>query len=93
MRRILLTPVAIALIAVCPPSGGHTVLAQQPSGTVTVRATRVLVGRGATLQNAGVEIAGGRIVRVDQRSGPVTYDLGTATLLPGMSRNDPAPAR
>jgi len=84
MRRILLAPLAIALIAVGPPSGGHTVLAQQTSGTVTVRAARVLDGKGATLQNAVVEIAGGRVVRVDQRSGPVTYDLGTATLLPGM---------
>ena len=59
-------------------------LAQQPSGTVTVRAARVLDGRGAALQNAIVEIAGGRIVSVDQRPGPVTYDLGTATLMPGM---------
>ena len=84
MRRFLLAPLAIALIAVWPSSGRQTVLAQQPSGTVTVRAARVLDGRGATLQNAVIEIAGGRIVRVDQRSGPVTYDLGTATLLPGM---------
>ena len=84
MRRFLLAPLAIALIVVCPPSGRQTVLAQQLSGTVTVRAARVLDGRGATLQNAVIEIAGGRIVRVDQRSGPVTYDLGTATLLPGI---------
>ena len=84
MRHFLRAPLAIALMAVCPPSGGQPVLAQQPSGTVTVRAARVLDGRGATLQNAVIEIAGGRIVRVDQRSGPVTYDLGTATLLPGM---------
>ncbi len=83
MRR-LLTLLTITLIAVCPPSGGHTVLAQQPPGTVTVRAARVLDGRGGTLQNAVVEISGGRIVRVDQRTGPVTLDLGAATLLPGM---------
>ena len=84
MRHFLRAPLAIALLAVCPASGGQPVLAQQPSGTVTVRAARVLDGRGATLQNAVIEIAGGRIVRVDQRPGPVTYDLGTATLLPGM---------
>ena len=83
MRRFL-TPLALALIAVCPPPGGHTALAQQPTGTVTVRAARVLDGKGGTLPNAVVEIAGGRIVRVDQRPGPVTYDLGAATLLPGM---------
>ncbi len=59
-------------------------LAQQPPGTVTVRAARVLDGRGGTLQNAVVEISGGRIIRVDQRTGPVTVDLGAATLLPGM---------
>ena len=84
MRPLLRATFVIALMAVCPPLGGHPVLAQQPSGTVTVRAARVLDGRGATLQNAVIEIAGGRIVRVDQRAGPVTYDLGTATLLPGM---------
>ena len=84
MRRILLTSLAIGFVAVCPPSGVHTLVAQQPSDTVTVRAARVLDGKGGSLQNAAVEIAGGRIVRIDQRSGPVTYDLGAATLLPGM---------
>lgn len=84
MRRILLLSFSIALVCMCPPLGGHTVVAQQPSGTVTVRAARVLDGKGGTLQNAVVEIAGGRIVRIDQRSGPVTYELGTASLLPGM---------
>jgi imidazolonepropionase-like amidohydrolase len=51
---------------------------------ITIRAARVLDGRGATLDNGVVEIQGGKIVRIDQRSGPVTYDLGNATLLPGM---------
>ena len=83
MRR-LLTLLALALIALCPPTGGHTVLAQPSSATVTVRAERVLDGKGGAVQNAVVEIAGGKIVRVDQRTGPVTYDLGTATVLPGM---------
>ena len=50
---------------------------------------------------APLVILGGRIVRVDQRSGPVTYDLGTATLrrvrfvMKGgvVYRDDAAPAR
>ena len=83
MRR-LLTLLALALIAVCLPSGGHAVLAQPSSTTITVRAARVLDGKGGTVQNAVVEIAGGKVVRVDQRTGPVTYDLGAATVLPGM---------
>ena len=85
MRRVLrFTLLTIALVAVCSPRGGPAVVAQQPPGAVTVRAARVIDGRGGTRLNAVVEIAGGRIARIDERSGPVTYDLGAATLLPGM---------
>jgi imidazolonepropionase-like amidohydrolase len=52
--------------------------------TVTIRAARVLDGKGGSLQNATVEVKGAAIVKVDQRAGPVTYDLGNVTLLPGM---------
>lgn len=84
MRRLPFTLLTLALITVGLPSGGPAVIAQQPAGAVTVRAARVLDGRGGTRQNAVVEIAGGRIVTIDERTGPVTYDLGNATLLPGM---------
>ena len=50
----------------------------------TVRAARVLDGRGAVLANGVVEVRGTKIVAVDQRTGPVTIDLGDSTLLPGM---------
>jgi imidazolonepropionase-like amidohydrolase len=83
-RHLWFSLLTIALITVGLPRGGPAVIAQQTSGTVTVRAARVLDGRGGTRQNAVVEIAGGRIVRIDERTGPVTYDLGNATLLPGM---------
>jgi imidazolonepropionase-like amidohydrolase len=53
-------------------------------GPITIRAARVLDGRGATLTNAVVEVQGAKIVKIDQRTGPVTYDLGDATVLPGM---------
>jgi imidazolonepropionase-like amidohydrolase len=57
---------------------------QDPSAAITVRAARVLDGRGGTRANAVVEIRGGKIVAVDQRRGPVTHDLGDATLMPGL---------
>ncbi|HUE87600.1 MAG TPA: amidohydrolase family protein [Vicinamibacterales bacterium] len=57
-------------------------LAQPPS--MTIRAARVLDGKGGQLANATVEIHGGAITAVDQRTGPVTHDLGNVTLLPGM---------
>jgi imidazolonepropionase-like amidohydrolase len=44
----------------------------------------VLDGRGGMLTNAVVEVRGSKIVAVDQRSGPVTYDLGQSTVLPGL---------
>jgi imidazolonepropionase-like amidohydrolase len=60
-------------------------LQAQPGATTTVRAARVLDGKGGQLTNATVEIgADGKIVRVDQRTGPVTLDLGDVTLLPGL---------
>jgi imidazolonepropionase-like amidohydrolase len=52
--------------------------------TLTIRAARVLDGRGATLANATVEVKGDRIVAIDRRSGPVTHDLGNVTLMPGL---------
>ena len=51
---------------------------------VTIRAARVIDGTGTVLTNATVEIRGSKITKVDQRTGPVTYDLGRATLLPGL---------
>ncbi|MEP7119167.1 MAG: amidohydrolase family protein [Acidobacteriota bacterium] len=75
--------VVCALVAGMAGGARSTVMAQARP-TLTVRAARVLDGKGAMLRDATVEIADGKIVRVDQRTGPVTYDLGNATLLPGM---------
>ncbi|HYN07609.1 MAG TPA: amidohydrolase family protein [Vicinamibacterales bacterium] len=64
---------------------GRASVAQQPSSSpITIRAARVIDGRGKVLTNAVVEVQGTKIVRIDQRQGPVTHDLGDATLLPGM---------
>src|SRR5262249_48897427 len=51
---------------------------------ITIRAARLLDGRGASLNSAVIEVLGAKITKIDQRTGPVTYDLGNATLLPGM---------
>ncbi|CAN5885570.1 Xaa-Pro dipeptidase [soil metagenome] len=52
--------------------------------SVTIRAARVLDGRGGTLANGVVEVRGATIIAVDQRIGPVTHDLGDVTMMPGM---------
>jgi imidazolonepropionase-like amidohydrolase len=70
--------VLFGLIAALAPGAGAQ------GRTVTIRAARVIDGRGKVLPNATVEVEGSRIVKIDQRTGPVTYDLGRATLMPGM---------
>jgi len=55
-----------------------------PAAPITVRAARVLDGRGGTLENGVIEVTGSKITGIDQRTGPVTYDLGANTILPGM---------
>ena len=62
-----------------------SVLAQgRGAQPTTIRATRVLDGRGGVLTNGVVEIRGTKITAVDQRTGPVTIDLGDSTLMPGL---------
>src|SRR4051812_7966549 len=51
---------------------------------ITIRAARLLDGAGNTLENAVIEVQGTKITAVDQRPGPVTYDLGDVTVMPGM---------
>jgi imidazolonepropionase-like amidohydrolase len=77
---ILLSLVAVAAAAAAarPRQGPMT------SDIVTIRAARLLDGRGGSRTNAVVEIRGSAITAIDQRKGAVTYDLGDVTLMPGM---------
>ena len=86
----LIVTLAIAVHAVAGP-------AQQPAqgrgagagrggagGPITIRAARVIDGRGGRITNGVIEVQGSKITSIDQRTGPVTHDLGDVTLLPGM---------
>jgi imidazolonepropionase-like amidohydrolase len=76
--------VAVVLITLCAV---NAIEAQGGRGTaqpITIRAARVLDGRGGVVAKGVVEVQGSKITAVDQRTGPVTYDLGDATVLPGM---------
>jgi imidazolonepropionase-like amidohydrolase len=55
---------------------------QAPQG-ITIRAGKLIDGRGGSQSNVVVRIDGGKIVRVGKATGPVTYDLSKYTLLPG----------
>ena len=58
--------------------------AAAPGDRVTLRAARVFDGRGNMRTNAVIEIRGSKIAAIDQRTGPVSRDLGDVTLMPGM---------
>lgn len=65
-----------------------TVAAQIPSrednSPITIRAARILDGRGGLIEHGVIEVRGSKITAVDTRKGPVTYDLGDVTLMPGI---------
>ena len=91
MRPTLLLALT-ALGATCAaPVLAQTTGAAGPFGpdttTVTIHAALLLDGRGGTLRDALVTVSGGRITAVGAArpgAGPPTYELGDATLMPGL---------
>jgi imidazolonepropionase-like amidohydrolase len=75
---------AMALLLVMLLGVVQAPAAAAQESSVTIRAARVIDGKGTVRQQATVEIRGSKIVAIDQRQGPVTYDLGDRTLLPGL---------
>lgn len=74
MVRLLL----LALCLVLTPA-----LAAAQSSPVTIRARAIIGGGGTVLAGNTVTVQDGRITAVGTTTGPVTIDLGDATLLPG----------
>jgi imidazolonepropionase-like amidohydrolase len=69
-----------SLVLLC--STAVLMTAQAPQ-VITIRAGRLLDGRGGSQRDVVVRIDAGRIVSAGKASGPVTYDLSKYTLLPG----------
>jgi imidazolonepropionase-like amidohydrolase len=72
-----LIPAAVAIVV------SLAAAAQAQQAAVTIRAGAVIDGTGQVMPGTVVTVQDGRIVRVDRAAGPVTIDLGGATLLPG----------
>ena len=70
-------------------TAGLVTLAAQGGGRgggapITIHAARVFDGTGKVIPSGVIVVQGTKITAVDTRPGPYTYDLGDATLLPGM---------
>ena len=88
-RCRLITALVAALLAASGSKPAASPVAErtglrQNTAPLTIRAARLLDGRGQTLTNVVIEVRGNRIIRIDHRTGPVTHDLGNATLMPGL---------
>src|SRR6478752_265989 len=55
-----------------------------PSGSIIIRADRVVAGRGHVVQGGTVVVSGDKITRVGAAAGTPTYDLKGLTLIPGL---------
>ena len=78
-----LVTIALARLAGAILLAAVPALAQEQS--VTVRAARVLDGKGGTLaERHRRDSRTARSSAIDQRTGPVTHDLGDVTLMPGL---------
>jgi imidazolonepropionase-like amidohydrolase len=54
-----------------------------PTRRIVIAADTVLDGKGHVLKKTRIVVEGSKIVAVDPKAGPVTYDLRGLTLLPG----------
>jgi imidazolonepropionase-like amidohydrolase len=69
---------------------GASAMAQRASSQTTAQGKRIVIaastvfdGKGGVLHNTRVVIEGSKIVAIDAKAGPVDYDLGELTVLPG----------
>jgi imidazolonepropionase-like amidohydrolase len=83
MRFVKIFPYVLSALAVC-------VFAQLTSSQVPARGKRIVIatstvldGKGGVLLNTRLVIENSRIVAIDQKTGPVDYDLRGLTVLPG----------
>jgi imidazolonepropionase-like amidohydrolase len=71
------------LLCVCAPV--HRTSAQSPAPVkrVVIAVGTLLDGRGHVLRNTRIVVEGSKIVAVDPKAAPVTYDLRGLTVMPG----------
>jgi imidazolonepropionase-like amidohydrolase len=86
MRTLSIAAAGIALAAPSIASAQNSSLAPAGSSAVTIHAARMIDGRGKETANVLVTVRDGRIVAVAPAGASVkaTYELGDATLLPGL---------
>jgi len=70
----------IPLLLTLAAAASHAVAQQKP---MVIAAGTIFDGRGQVLRNTRIVVQNGKIVRLDPKAEPVSYDLRHATVLPG----------
>jgi len=82
-RALLIAATAARLLPAQPNAGTR----MPPDSVVSIHAARLIDGHGQLMSDAWIEVRDGRIIRVGaapRPRRPATYELGDATLLPGL---------
>jgi len=56
------------------------------TGRIVIAASTILDGRGHVLKNTRIVVEGTKIVAIDPKASPITYDLRGLTVLPRLDR-------
>src|SRR5437763_8204548 len=83
MRIAKLILCVFTILVVCAPARQISSQTPAPKPRIVIAASAVLDGRGHVLRNTRIVVEGSKIVAVDPKAGPVTYDLRGLTVLPG----------
>ena len=83
MRIAKLILCVFSILVVCAPARRLSSQTPAPKPRIVIAVSTMLDGRGHVLRNTRIVVEGSKIVAVDPKAGPVTYDLRGLTVLPG----------
>ena len=83
MRSAKIILCIIIILGVCAPAQRIASQTPQPKQRIVLAASAVFDGRGRVLRDTRIVVEGSKIVALDPKAGPVTYDLRGLTVLPG----------
>ncbi|MDQ5835260.1 MAG: hypothetical protein M3379_00490, partial [Acidobacteriota bacterium] len=75
MRSAKIILCVAGLLCVCASARRTSAQSPAPSKRVVIAVSTLLDGRGHVLRNTRIVIEGSKIVAVDPKAAPVTYDL------------------
>jgi imidazolonepropionase-like amidohydrolase len=83
MRSAKIILCVVAVLCAWTPARRTSAQSPAPSKRVVIAVSTLLDGRGHVLRNTRIVVEGSKIVAVDPKAAPVTYDLRGLTVLPG----------